>query len=154
MKLSSLVTLAMLPVCALVQGISIASPSQFTKVKPGASLTVQILQDVRDPHLASSNHPLKIDGPYSQNLPIAIQDPSILISMLPCDSDKCDRTSPTLCLGTILHAGSFHPELTKGSKLGSIVVPVSRQNITVDVPASLKHGSTAQLIVLFLGPLA
>src|SRR6266404_2941097 len=153
MKLSSLVALAMLPVCAFAQSISIGSPHHFKKVKPGASLKVRVLQQVRNPStrllVTTLESALKIDCPYSQGSQTSFQDLGILISMSQCISDQC--VSPMLSLGTILHTGIFHPEVPKWSKPGSKVPHVPEQNFTVTVPTSLKHDSTAQLNVLCFG---
>ncbi|KAI0326895.1 hypothetical protein GY45DRAFT_54352 [Cubamyces sp. BRFM 1775] len=117
-------TFAYLTLAALGQRISIGAPAEWTTVKPGSNITVEV------------DRPMTLTGS---------QEVSIAIGLWPCAGygDAANRTCAdvdvTQVLGNVVYAGPYNPQLVQGQEAWK----PPYQNFTVTVPSTFEDGQVS-----------
>ncbi|KAM5538616.1 hypothetical protein V8D89_007645 [Ganoderma adspersum] len=115
-----LFALAFLVASAFAQRCQITAPAEWSTVKPGSNVTVEL------------------DRPMTLS---SSQEVAIAIGFWPCNG-PCNRTDVTEVMGSLVYSGPYNPQLNTTANWRP-----PYQNFTVTVPAHFTPGSEVSLNV-------
>ena len=139
-----LFALAFLVASAFAQRCQITAPAEWSTVKPGSKVTVELDRPVRaciapSPPLA----PIRTDNDVTRDQMTlsSSQEVAIAIGFWPCNG-PCNRTDVTEVMGSLVYSGPYNPQLNTTANWRP-----PYQNFTVTVPEHFTPGSEVSLNV-------